>query len=86
MLRQTGLYLSIDRPSLQYAMSEVMGGAQTPFVKLKLMIHHAAHYVAKYPAEVWLLKYQDMPKVLRIYTDSEWAGNSETRKSVSYAV
>ena len=27
-----------------------------------------------------------MPKILRIFTDSGWAGNSETRKSVSCAV
>ena len=46
----TGLYLSIDRPSLQYAMSEVMGGMQTPLVKHKLMIHHVARYVARYLA------------------------------------
>ena len=82
----TGLYLSIDRPSLQYAMSEVMGGMQTPLVKHKLMIHHVARYVARYLAVVWLFRYQDMPKVLRIYTDSDWAGNTETRKSVSCAV
>ena len=82
----TGLYLSIDRPSLQYAMSETMGGMATPLVKHKLMIHHIARYVARYPAEVWLFKYQDMPKILRIFTDSDWAGNSETRKSVSCAV
>ena len=81
----TGLYLSIDRPSLQYAMSETMGGMATPLVKHKL-IHHIARYVARYPAEVWLFKYQDMPRILRIYTDSDWAGNSETRKSVSCAV
>jgi len=46
----TGLYLSIDSPSLQYAMSEVMGGMQTPLVKHKLMIHHVARYVARYLA------------------------------------
>jgi KUP system potassium uptake protein len=82
----TGLYLSIDRPSLQYAMSETMGGMQTPLVKHKLMVHHIARYVARYPAEVWLFKYQIMPAILRIFTDSDWAGNSETRKSVSCAV
>ncbi len=82
----TGLYLSIDRPSLQFAMGEVMSGMQTPLVKHKLMLHHLARYVVKYPSEVWLFKYQEMPKVLRIYTDSDWAGNSETRKSVSCAV
>ena len=33
--------MSIDRPSLQYAMSETMGGMATPLVKHKLMTHIA---------------------------------------------
>jgi len=67
-------------------MCETMGGRMTPPVNRKLMIHHNARYIARYPAEVWLFKYQDMPKVLLIFTDSDWTGDAETQENVSCAV
>ena len=53
----TGLYMSIDRPSLQFAMSVVR-----------------------------LFGYQADPKTLYVYTDTDWAANELTRKSVSCTV
>ena len=61
----TGLYMSIDRPSLQFAM---------------------ARYVLQHPGETWLFNYQADPKTLYVFTDTDWAADESTRKSVSCTV
>ena len=47
----TALYLSIDRPTMQFAMGEVMSGMQTPLVKHDVALHKVARYVLQYPVE-----------------------------------
>ena len=68
----TGLYMSIDRPSLQFAMSVVMSGMSEPKV-----VH---------PGKTWLFGYQADPKTLYVYTVTDWAADELTRKSVSCTV
>ena len=64
--------MSIDRPSLQFAMSVVMSGMSEPKV-----VH---------PGETWLFGYQTDPKTLYVYTVTDWAADELTRKSVSCTV
>ena len=78
----TGLYLSIDRPSLQFAMSVVMNGMSEPKVIHQLPVR----YVLQYPGETWLFKYQADPKILYVFSDTDWAADELTRKSVSCTV
>ena len=75
----TALYLSLDRPSIQYAMSEISAGmsalTRLHWLKLKRLVR----YLAKYPTEVWRFELQDKPSEYYVYTDSDWASDRETR-------
>ena len=75
--------MSIDRPSLQYAMSVVMSGMSEPKVVHQLQVVRVARYVLQHPGEAWLFGYQADPKTLHVYTDTDWAADELTRKSVS---
>ena len=82
----TGLYMSIDRPSLQFAMSVVMSGMSEPKVVHQLQVVRVARYVLQHPGEAWLFGYQADLKTLYVYTDTDWAADAVTRKSVSCTV
>ena len=82
----TGLCMSIDRPSLQFAMSVVMSGMSGPKVVHQLQVVRVARYVLQHPGETWLFGYQADPKTLYVYTDTDWAADELTRKSVSCTV
>ena len=82
----TGLYLSIDRPSLQFAMSVVMSGMGEPKVVHPLQVVRVARYVLHHRGETWLFNYQANSKTLYVYTDTDWAADELTRKSVSCTV
>ena len=82
----TGLYMSIDRPSLQFAVSVVMSGMCEPKVAHQLQVVRVARYVLQHPGEAWLFGYQAVPKTLYVFTDTDWAGDELTRKSVSCTV
>ena len=47
----TGFYMSIDRPSLQFAMSVVMSGTSEPKVVHQLQVVRVARYVLQHPGE-----------------------------------
>ena len=79
-----GLCMSIDRPSLQSAMSVVMSGMSEPRVVHRLQAVRVARYVLQHPGETWLFNYHADPKTL--YTDTDWAADELTRKSVSCTV
>ena len=74
----TGLYLSIDRPSLQFAMSVVMSGMSEP----KVIHQLPARYVLQHPGETWLFRYQADPKILYVFSDTDWAAHELTRNVV----
>ena len=76
----------MDRPSLQFAVSEVMSGMSEPKVGHQLQVVRVARYVLQHPGETWLFNNQTDPKTLYVYTDTDWAGDELTRKSVSCTV
>ena len=78
--------MSTDRPSLQFAMSVVMSGMSEPKVVLQLQVVRVARYVLQHPGETWLFNYRADPKTLYVYTDTDWAVDELTRKSVSCTV
>ena len=77
----TGLYLSIDRPSLHFAMSVVMSGMSEPKVVHQLQVVRVARYVLQHPGETWLFNYPADPKTLYVYTGTDWAADDLTRKN-----
>ena len=82
----TGLYLSIDRPSLQFAMSVVMSGMSGPKVVHQLQVVRVARYILQHPGETCLFNYQADPETPYVYTDTDWAADVLTRKSASCIV
>ena len=82
----TGLYLSIDRPSLQFAMSAVMSGMSVPKVVHHLQAVRVAPYVLQHPGETWLFNYRANPGMIHVHTDTDLAADDLTRKSVSCTV
>ena len=82
-LAGTALYLSLDRPTIQFAVSDITSGMARP---LRLHMHRLrrlGRYLVRHPREVWNYEYQDAPKELVVYTDSDWASDTRTRKSMS---
>ena len=69
--------MSIDRPSLQFAMPVVMSGMREPKVVHQLQVVRVARYVLQHPGD---------PKTLYVHTDTDWAADELTRKSVSCTV
>ena len=61
--------MSIDRPSLQFALSVVMSGMSEPKVVHQLQVVRVARYVLQHPGEAWLFGYQADQKTLYVYTD-----------------
>ena len=64
----TVLYMSIDRPSLQFAMSVVMSGMSEPKVVHQLQVVPVARYVLQHLGEAWLFGFQADPKTLCVCT------------------
>eukprot|EP00929_Paragymnodinium_shiwhaense_P111971 TRINITY_DN8021_c0_g1_i4.p1 TRINITY_DN8021_c0_g1~~TRINITY_DN8021_c0_g1_i4.p1 ORF type:complete len:1618 (+),score=271.11 TRINITY_DN8021_c0_g1_i4:701-5554(+) len=79
----TLLYLAQDMPSVQFATSEVLRGMSAPTQLHYAKMKRIAHYLVKHPEEVWLFQYQDTPEELWVYCDSDWATDTETRRSMS---
>eukprot|EP00435_Cladocopium_sp_Y103_P039764 s3333_g10.t1 len=54
------------------------------FRRLHMMrLRRLVRYLAKYPSEVWLYELQDAPSDIVVYTDSDWAADKNTRRSMS---
>ena len=82
-LAGTLLYLSQDRPSIQFAASQVMEGMSKPLRIHMLRLKRLVRYIAKYPEEIYMYEYQPMPDRLEVMCDSDWAACRETRRSMS---
>ena len=67
-------------------MSVVMSGMSEPKVVHQLQVVRVARDVLQHPGETWLFGYQADPKTLYVYTDTDWAADELTRKSVSCTV
>ena len=84
-LAGTALYLSLDRPTIQFAVSDITSRMARP---LRLNMHRLrrlGRYLIKHPKEVWNFDFQMAPNELVVYTDSDcdWASDTRTRKSMS---
>ncbi|CAK0792935.1 unnamed protein product [Prorocentrum cordatum] len=76
----TALYLAADRIDIQFATSWIMRGMQEPLVLHELELKRLAAYLATHPQMMWIFEYQELPSEVPIVTDSDWAGDEETRR------
>ena len=78
--------IELSVPLLQFYMSVAMRGMGEPKVVHQLQVVRVARYVLQHAGEAWLFGYQANPKTLYVYTDTDWAADELTRKSVSCTV
>ena len=76
----TALYLSLDRPSIQYAVSDIASGMANPTILHMLKIKRLGRYLLKHPREIWEFECQETPKSVCVMSDSDWATCKTTRK------
>ena len=57
----TALYLSLDRPSIQYALSEITSGMSKPTRLHELKLKRLGRYLISYPKEVWVYEFNTNP-------------------------
>ena len=79
----TILYMSVDRPTLQFAASELAEGMAKPLEIHWLRLKRIGKYIAKFPVERWHFDLQETPSTLESFSDSDWATNKENRRSMS---
>jgi hypothetical protein len=76
-------YLAADRPDIQFATKEAARGMANPnegdWAKLKRL----ARYLKTVPKMTQWFRWQERPKEVVCFTDSDWAGCKRTRKSTS---
>ena len=66
--------MSVDRPSLQFAASELAEGMSKPLEIHRLRLKRVGRYIAEL---------QRTPSVLESFSDSDWATDKKSRKSMS---
>ena len=79
-------YLSQDRGDIKYAVKELSRRMAKPRVKDIEQMKKLARYLKGNPRVIQVFKPQPMPKRINIWSDSDYAGCLETRKSTSGGV
>ena len=79
----TALYLAQDRPTIQFAVSEVAHGMQKPTVLHYLQLKRLVRCILQYPVRCGSSRTKRRPHEVAVLTDSDWAGDKATRKSIS---
>ena len=77
-------YLAVDRPDVAFATKEICKCMSNPMQRDWEKIKRVARYLIKVPDLAALFPWgSGEDPVLKVYTDSDWAGDRETRKSTS---
>ncbi|CAE8585279.1 unnamed protein product, partial [Polarella glacialis] len=77
------MYVAHDRPDLQFAAKEAARAMAKPTSLDVTKLKRIARYLKQYPAMTLVLELEEFPEALTVYVDSDWAGDSATRKSAS---
>jgi hypothetical protein len=81
-----GNYLAQDRPDIQFAMKEICRSMSSPTVNDWPSVKRLARYLLGAPRMVVKYGFQKLPSKIVVWTDSDFAGCSKTRKSTSGGV
>ena len=76
-------FLAQDCPDLQFPAKEVCRDMSFPTVASWARLKRLARYLVTRKAVIFQYEWQDEGKLMRLYTDSVWAGCRRTRKSTS---
>ena len=78
-------FLALDRADLQYSSKECSRRMSAPRIKDWLLLKRVGRYLAGRPRAVSTFRWQDSSSTVTAYSDSDWAGCRDTRKSTSGA-
>ena len=74
-------FLGLDRPDVQFSAKEVCRGISKPTQGNLIRLKRLVRYLIKYPRVVFEYPHRQMPKLLSVFCDADWAGCARTRKS-----
>ena len=78
-------YLAMDRPDILFASKECSRRMSSPRNGDWTALKRVVRYLLGKPRLVWRYTWQEKPKFLSAFSDSNWAGCHDTRKSTSGA-
>ena len=76
-------YLANDRPDIQYAVKKLATNMASPTNRNWQELKRLGRYLKGKPRLIIKYDWQDPINVLTSFSDSDWAGDRETRKSTS---
>ena len=76
-------YSAVDRPDLQYSVRVCSKSMPSPRVNDWQKLKRVARYVKECPDTRIMFAWQAAPSRFIVQSDSDWAGDKSTRKSVS---
>jgi len=79
-------YMALDRVDLSFAAKDVSRGMANPSEADMIRLKRIIRYVKGRPRLTMLFKWQERPGCVRVYSDSDWAGCTKTRRSTSGGV
>jgi hypothetical protein len=79
-------YLAQDRPDLKYSVMRACACMSAPREGDMNKLKRIGRYLLRYPRAICLFAWQRKDSKLVVHTDSDWAGDRETRRSVSSGV
>ena len=74
-------YLALDRPDILFASKECSRRMSAPRNGDWTALKRVVRYLIGRPRLVWKFVWQDAPKFLSAFSDSNWAGCHDTRKA-----
>ena len=79
-------YLAQDRPDLAYSSKELCREFSVPTVVSFRKLKRLVRYLCGMPRLVYKYKWQNLPSVVDVYVDTDFAGCKDTRRSTSGGV
>ena len=77
------LYMSLDRPEMQYAVKEACRETSAPTSGSWKKLQRIGQFIKERPRTIWRFGWQGKQPVMDVFGDSNWAGCKKTRKSTS---
>ena len=76
-------YMAADMPDIQFACKEACREMAAPTSQSWAKVKRLGRYLVGRPRVVWKFPWKENIGDWRVYTDSDWAGDTKTRKSTS---